>query len=127
MKTLQELFNRISDLRIAAQQSSILLTKTEDTKELNAEISILENKFELLAKEIYSNLTPYQITQLSRHPNRPYTLDIINQLCSDFIELHGDRNFADDQAIVAGIGIFRKKSCHYWSSKRSWHQRKYET
>lgn len=108
-KPLQELYNRISDLRIAAQQSSILLTKTEDTKELNAEISILENKFELLAKEIYSNLTPYQITQLSRHPNRPYTLDIINQLCSDFIELHGDRNFADDQAIVAGIGIFRKK------------------
>lgn len=108
-KPLQELYNRISDLRIAALQSSILLTKTEDTKELNAEISILENKFELLAKEIYSNLTPYQITQLSRHPNRPYTLDIINQLCSDFIELHGDRNFADDQAIVAGIGIFRKK------------------
>ncbi len=108
-KPLQELYNRISDLRIAAQQSSILLTKTEDTKELNAEISILENKFELLAKEIYSNLTPYQITQLSRHPNRPYTLDIINHLCSDFIELHGDRNFADDQAIVAGIGIFRKK------------------
>lgn len=108
-KPLQELYNRISELRIAAQQSSISLTKIEDTKELNEEISILQNKFELLAKEIYSNLTPYQITQLSRHPNRPYTLDIINQLCTDFIELHGDRNFADDQAIVAGIAVFRKK------------------
>ncbi|MBX9837051.1 MAG: acetyl-CoA carboxylase carboxyltransferase subunit alpha [Silvanigrellaceae bacterium] len=108
-KPLLELYNRISELRIAAQQSSISLSKTEDTKGLNEEISILENKFELLAKEIFSNLTPYQITQLSRHPNRPYTLDIINQLCSDFIELHGDRNFADDQAIVTGIGIIRKK------------------
>ncbi|WGL61400.1 acetyl-CoA carboxylase carboxyltransferase subunit alpha [Pigmentibacter sp. JX0631] len=108
-KPLQELYNRISELRIAAQQSSILLNKIDDTKELNEEICILENKFELLAKEIYSNLTPYQITQLSRHPNRPYTLDIVNQLCTDFIELHGDRNFADDQAIVAGIGLFRNK------------------
>ena len=79
-KPLLELYNRISELRIAAQQSSISLSKTEDTKGLNEEISILENKFELLAKEIFSNLTPYQITQLSRHPNRPYTLDIINQL-----------------------------------------------
>ncbi|APJ02416.1 acetyl-CoA carboxylase carboxyltransferase subunit alpha [Silvanigrella aquatica] len=108
-KPLLELYNRISDLRLAAQQSAILPNKNEDTKGLNEEILILENKFELLAKEIFSNLTPYQITQLSRHPNRPYTLDIISQLCSDFIELHGDRNFADDQAMVTGIALFRNK------------------
>jgi acetyl-CoA carboxylase carboxyl transferase subunit alpha len=108
-KPLLELYNRISELRIAAQQSSISPGKTEDTKGLNEEISILENKFELLAKEIFSNLTPYQITQLSRHPNRPYTLDIIAQLCTDFIELHGDRNFAEDQAMVTGLALFRNK------------------
>jgi acetyl-CoA carboxylase carboxyl transferase subunit alpha len=108
-KPLLELYNRISELRIAAQQPLISPNKAEDTKGLNEEISILENKFELLAKEIFSNLTPYQITQLSRHPNRPYTLDIISQLCTDFIELHGDRNFADDKAMVAGIALFRNK------------------
>lgn len=108
-KPLLELYNRIAELRIAAQQSSISPSRIEDTKGLNEEISILDNKFELLAKEIFSNLTPYQIVQLSRHPNRPYTLDIIAQLCTDFIELHGDRNYADDQAIVTGLAVFRNK------------------
>ncbi|RDB35630.1 acetyl-CoA carboxylase carboxyltransferase subunit alpha [Spirobacillus cienkowskii] len=108
-KPLLELYNRISELRLVVQQTSIFPFKIEYTKELNEEISILENKFEILAKEIFSNLTPYQITQLSRHPNRPYTLDIINQICSEFIELHGDRSFADDKAIVTGLAIFRNK------------------
>lgn len=109
-KPLLELYNRITELKITAQQSTISPNKTEDTKELNEEITILEKKFEILAKEIFSNLTPYQITQLSRHPNRPYTLDIINQLCTDFIELHGDRNYSDDRAIVTGLAQFRNKS-----------------
>ncbi|WP_186646323.1 acetyl-CoA carboxylase carboxyltransferase subunit alpha [Fluviispira vulneris] len=108
-KPLHELSKRISELRLAAEQSAHIPDRQQDTRGLNEEISILENKFELLAKEIYTNLNSFQITQLSRHPNRPYTLDIINQLCTDFIELHGDRNFMDDQAIVTGIAQFRNR------------------
>lgn len=108
-KPLHELSTRISELRLAAQQASLAPGKKADIKGLNEEISILENKFELLAKEIYSNLTPYQIVQLSRHPSRPYTLDIVSQLCTDFIELHGDRNFLEDSAIVAGLACFRNQ------------------
>ncbi len=55
-------------------------------------------------KEIFSNLNPWQTVQLARHPNRPYTLDYISAWCDDFIELHGDKAFSDDKAVVAGIG-----------------------
>ena len=78
---------------------------------LNADISIqreierLEDKAKKLRKDIYSKLTRWQRVQLARHPNRPYTLDYINRMIDDFVELHGDRAFADDPAIVAGIGI----------------------
>jgi acetyl-CoA carboxylase carboxyl transferase subunit alpha len=77
---------------------------------LNADISIqqeierLETKAKKLRKEIYAKLTRWQRVQLARHPNRPYTLDYINRMIDDFVELHGDRAFADDPAIVAGIG-----------------------
>lgn len=106
-KPLHELSNRISELRAISQQSSPSNAKGQKKNSLSAEIVELEKKFELLAKEIFANLSPYQITQLSRHPARPYTLDIIAQLSSDFIELHGDRNFMDDAAIVTGLGNFR--------------------
>ena len=69
---------------------------SELTKELNSKIHSLK-------KKLYSNLTPWQIVQLSRHPERPYTLDYIDALCDDnFIEIHGDRNFKDDKAMVGG-------------------------
>ena len=55
-------------------------------------------------KEVFSNLNPWQTVQLARHPNRPYTLDYISAWCDDFIELHGDKAFSDDKAVVAGIG-----------------------
>ena len=55
-------------------------------------------------KEIFSNLNPWQVVQLARHPNRPYTMDYISSWCDDFIELHGDKAFSDDKAVVAGIG-----------------------
>lgn len=65
----------------------------------------IEKKLNATKKEIYSNLTPWQRVQVSRHPNRPYTLDYIKALCGDsFLELHGDRNFSDDKAMIGGLG-----------------------
>ena len=70
---------------------------------LDKEIKQLNEKSQELTKKIFSSLTPWQIAQLARHPNRPYTLDYINEIFTDFDELHGDRAFADDKAIVGGI------------------------
>jgi acetyl-CoA carboxylase carboxyl transferase subunit alpha len=65
----------------------------------------IEKKLKDAKKEIYKNLTPWQRVQLSRHPNRPYTMDYIKAICGDsFLELHGDRNFKDDKAMVGGLG-----------------------
>jgi len=72
--------------------------------DLSATIKELENKIKNKRKEIYSNLTGWQKVQLSRHPERPYTLYYINQMCKKFVELHGDRYFGDDKAIVGGLG-----------------------
>lgn len=66
-------------------------------------IEQLKTQMEKLTKKIYANLTPWQKVQLARHPRRPYTLDYIDLICEEFIELHGDRRFADDPAIVAGL------------------------
>lgn len=106
-KPLQELAHKIAELNTASQQAILSKDKTHDTKAAQEEIANLESKFAKQAKELFSNLSCYQIAQISRHPNRPYTLDIISQLCSDFIELHGDRNFMDDQSIITGIGLFK--------------------
>lgn len=71
----------------------------------------IEKKMEEIKKELYENLTPWQRVQLSRHPQRPYTLDYIQGMCGDtFIELHGDRNVSDDKAMVGGIGKIGKQS-----------------
>lgn len=105
-KPLLELSNRIAELRVCARQSLALGQRRGDG-ELSEEIRVLEDQFETLAGQIFSNLSPYEITQLSRHPHRPYTLDIVKGLCSDFIELQGDRNFMDDHAIVGGLAVFR--------------------
>ncbi len=71
---------------------------------LAAEIKILERRASRLRAEIYSNLSPWQKVQLSRHPLRPYTLDFISRLSDEFFELHGDRAFSDDEAVVGGLG-----------------------
>jgi acetyl-CoA carboxylase carboxyl transferase subunit alpha len=71
------------------------------------EIEKLREKLERTSQEIYGNLTPWQKTLVARHPSRPYTLDYIGALMTDFVELHGDRRFADDPAIVAGLATFR--------------------
>lgn len=73
---------------------------------LVAKLKKLEEKSVRLKKKIYSNLTPWQRVQLARHPHRPYVLDYVKLLLTDFYELHGDRRFGDDQALVCGLGCF---------------------
>ena len=74
------------------------------------ELERLEEKAAHLAREVFANLSPMQKVQLSRHPNRPYTLDYVGRLFSDFFEMKGDRRFSDDASIVAGIGRFHGRS-----------------
>ncbi|MEO0148085.1 MAG: acetyl-CoA carboxylase carboxyltransferase subunit alpha [candidate division WOR-3 bacterium] len=83
-----------------------LKKQADETKDENLlkRVKELERNLEELRKEIFSNLTRWQKVQLARHPDRPYPLDIIQRICDDFIELHGDRLFGDDKAIVAGLG-----------------------
>lgn len=75
-----------------------------DQLDIGEEIEVLEQKVERLRTSIYEQLTRWQRVQLARHPDRPFTLDYIAMICDDFIELHGDRAFGDDKAIVGGLG-----------------------
>ncbi len=93
-RPLEELEIKIEELKRLSDGRDI---------DISGEIKKLEKKVKDLRSEIYSSLTPWQKTQIARHPERPYTLDYINLLASDFIEIHGDRRFADDPAIVAGL------------------------
>jgi acetyl-CoA carboxylase carboxyl transferase subunit alpha len=92
---IAELDARIQELRHASQGQAINI---ED------EVATLEDKLKLRTAEIFRNLTPWQVTQLSRHPSRPYTLDYIAAMCGEFHEFAGDRHYADDAAIVGGPG-----------------------
>ena len=82
------------------------LRRVNSDKDLNLDEDIkrLEKKSSKLTDTIFSALTPWQVTQLARHPGRPFTLDYIPILMDNFVELHGDRMFGDDHAIVAGLG-----------------------
>ncbi len=82
----------------------------ETDKRFEHELSVLEERCERLARELFADLTPWQKVQLSRHPSRPYTLDYIGLLFEDFLELSGDRTFGDDAAIVAGLARFHGRS-----------------
>ena len=99
-KPVVELISRVRELRELA---------SEDAR-LAPELKRLEDKAAKLAREVFSNLTPMQKVQLSRHPNRPYTLDYIARLFDDWVELHGDRRFAEDSSIVAGLGKYHGRS-----------------
>jgi len=90
-----EMRNKIAEMRVLSQNSQM---------DMGDEIAQLEVKLEKLKVSIYSKLTPWQRVQISRHPRRPYTLDYIERIVTDFKELHGDRFFADDRSIVAGLG-----------------------
>lgn len=99
-KPLLELEHRIEELRSFADGQSI---------DVSRELARLEAKAEDLRKQIYGKLTRWQITQIARHPRRPYTMDYLRLLGIDFIELHGDRRFADDEAMVGGMGFIGKR------------------
>ncbi len=91
-KPILELEQKIDEMR-----------KMADSLDISDEINRLEQKVNELRKNVYDNLTPWQIVQLARHPNRPYTLDYIYLMTENFVELHGDRNYRDDKAVVGGL------------------------
>lgn len=80
----------------------------ESQVDLSKEIASIEQKIEATRREVYSNLTPWQRVQIARHPARPYALDYVNLLFTRFMELHGDRQFGDDRALVGGTAFFGK-------------------
>ena len=92
------------------QLEQIKLIETQGDVDVSAAIRDLETKIAQLKKDIYSNLTGWQKVQLSRHPERPYTLFYIQQMCSHFMELHGDRFVHDDKAIIGGLARLHGKS-----------------
>ena len=100
-KAVAELESKIEQLRYVQDDSAL---------DISEEIGRLQKKSEALTKEVYAKLTPWQISQVSRHPQRPYTLDYISSLFTDFEELHGDRHYADDPAIVGGLARFNGQS-----------------
>ncbi len=85
---------------------AVLKGRSRVPPDLAREIRVLEERAEHLQKQVFCDLTPWQKVQLARHPARPYTLDYVPRLFSNFLELHGDRNFADDAAMIAGIAFF---------------------
>jgi len=91
-------------IELASQIDELIELNSKEDKDLSNEILYLKNKKKKLSEKIYLNLTRWQRVQLARYPKRPYTLDYINRISNDFIELHGDRKFSDDQAIICGIG-----------------------
>ena len=98
---IADLEGKIEVLRFAQDDSVV---------DISEEISRLEKKGQILTKEIYAKLTPWQISQVARHPQRPFTLDYLRLIFTDFEELHGDRAFADDHAIVGGLARFNGQS-----------------
>lgn len=99
---IADLENKIEELRFVQDDSAV---------DISEEISRLEVKRQALTKDIYAKLTPWQIAQVARHPQRPYTFDYVEHMFTDFAELHGDRSFADDKAIVGGLARFNGQSC----------------
>ena len=101
-QSIAELETKIEELRFVQDDSAV---------DISEEIDRLSKKSQILTKDIYAKLTPWQVSQISRHPQRPYTLDYISQIFTDFHELHGDRSFADDLAIVGGLARFNGQAC----------------
>jgi acetyl-CoA carboxylase carboxyl transferase subunit alpha len=94
---IAELETKIDELRFVQDDSAV---------DISEEIERLQKKSQALLKDIYAKLSPWQVSQLARHPQRPYTLDYIADIFTDFHELHGDRAFADDLSIVGGMARF---------------------
>ncbi len=88
---------------LEAKIRELQYVSSDNAMDLEDEIQRLQTKLQAKARQIYENLTPWQVVQLARHPQRPYTLDYVQRIFTDFEELHGDRNFADDKAMIGGI------------------------
>ena len=101
-KPLEKLYEQLEKIKQVEEEGTVDMSET---------IKELEKQITKEKKEIYANLTGWQRVQLSRHPERPYTLYYIEQICKKFIELHGDRYYADDKAIVGGIGQIAGQTC----------------
>lgn len=99
---IAELETKIEELRYVQNESAV---------DISEEIDRLSKKSQQLAKDIYSSLSPWQVTQIARHAQRPYTLDYVNEIFTEFQELHGDRSFADDKSIVGGLARFNGRAC----------------
>src|SRR5512134_644976 len=84
-----------------------LRAKAETTPSMTRKVADLERRLEQTKREVYANLTPWQRVQFARHMERPRSLDFIQALCTDWIEVHGDRGFADDQAVLTGFARFQ--------------------
>ncbi len=100
-KPIAELIDQLEKVKQVAEKSKV---------DVSATIVELEEKIEKTKKELYSSLTGWQKVQISRHPERPYTLQYIESMCDDFIEMHGDRTVGDDKAIVGGLGTVNGQS-----------------
>jgi len=83
------------------------LSKLPETEQRRQDIDRLEARISQIRADIYSRLTPWQRVLVARHPSRPATLDYVERLCTDFVEIRGDRRFADDHAIIAGMARYR--------------------
>ncbi len=94
---IAELESKIDELRFVQDDSAV---------DISEEIERLQKKTDSLLKDVYARLTPWQVSQLARHPQRPYTLDYVADIFTDFHELHGDRSFSDDLSIVGGLARF---------------------
>ncbi|GGC20940.1 acetyl-coenzyme A carboxylase carboxyl transferase subunit alpha [Parapedobacter defluvii] len=101
METTFDFEKPIADLQMQIDKVNQVAEKTK--VDMSATLAELQEKLERTKHEIYSNMTGWQKVQMSRHPDRPQTLDYVNQICDEFIELHGDRNVKDDKAIVGGF------------------------
>lgn len=101
-KPIAEIEARIEELRVAQGESAV---------GLSAEVALLTKRSDAATKAVYARLSPWQISQVSRHPQRPYSRDYITRLFTDFQELHGDRTYADDAAIIGGLARFDDKPC----------------
>lgn len=99
---IAELETKIEELRFVQEDSAV---------DISEEIDRLSQKSQQLTKDIYGKLTPWQVSQIARHPQRPYTLDYVSEIFTDFHELHGDRSYADDQSIVGGLARFNGQAC----------------
>ena len=108
-KTFLDFEQPIAELE--AKIEELRYVQTENAVDISDEIDQLSKKSNQLTKDIYSDLTPWQITKIARHPERPYTLDYVRECFTDFVEMHGDRHFADDKSIVGGLARFNGQPC----------------